>query len=127
MRPALITVSLGALGAVVTASTLSQALGVQTQVLPERTAPLASFRNRNVILIGHPLNSFAASQLLSQVRSTIELDSASGRLVIRVRTQPAGPCPAFARETGKSGGGTVVHGLLTIRPGDSTPGLSAAP
>jgi len=121
MRPALNTTTLGALGAVVAASNRLQTFGVQSQILPERTAPLASFRNRNVILVGDPLTSFAASQLLNSSRLTIALDPTTKRMAIRDRTLPSGSAPVFTRASAQFGA-TEVFGLLTVRPTDAAPG-----
>ena len=97
--------------------------GSQFQILPERTAPLASFRNRNVILLGDGLNSFAAAKLLGRARLAVVLDSATGRLVIRERARPASESPAFSRhESGPGGGPAEVYGLLTVFPTDAEPG-----
>ena len=63
MRPTFNTTTIGALGAVNAAASSLQPFGVQLQILPERVAPLASRRNRNVILIGDPLTSFAAGRM----------------------------------------------------------------
>ena len=114
--------TLGALGAVAAAATSLHSLGVTVQILPERTAPLASFRNRNVILIGDPLISFAAAQLLRRARLTIVHDPATGRLVIRDQTKPPQDPPAFARRAAQSGNIAEVYGLLTVLPTDSAPG-----
>ncbi len=121
MRPTLNTTTLGALGAVAAASTSLHSLGAQVQILPERTAPLASFRNRNVILVGDPLISFAAAQLLRRARLTIAHDPATNRLVIRDQTKPPQDPPAFARRAAQSGI-SEVYGLLTVLPGDAAPG-----
>ncbi len=121
MRPALNTTTLGALGAVVAASNRLQAFGVQSQILPERSAPLASFRNRNVILVGDPLTSFAAAQLLGSARLTVAMDSATNRMVIRDQSLPPGSPPAFSRASTQTGS-TEVFGLLTVRPTDAPPG-----
>ena len=122
MRPTLNTTTLGALGAVAAAATSLQSLGIQVQILPERTAPLASFRNRNVILVGDPLISFAAAQLLRRARLTIVHDPATNRLVIRDQTKPPQDPPAFARQSAQSGNITEVYGLLTVLPTDAAPG-----
>ena len=121
MRPALNTTTLGALGAVVAASNRLQSFGVQSQILPERTAPLASFRNRNVILVGDPLTSFAAAQLLGTARLTVALDPTTNRMVIRDQTLPPGSPPAFSRAYAQTGS-TEVFGLLTVRSTDAAPG-----
>ena len=60
MRPAPNIASLGVVGGVAAAASALRTLGVPYQILSERSAPLSSFRGRNVVLFGDPLNSFAA-------------------------------------------------------------------
>ncbi|MCX6602639.1 MAG: hypothetical protein NTV52_03515 [Acidobacteria bacterium] len=122
MRPALNTTTLGVVGAIAAASSTLRAFGAQFQILPERTAPLASFRNRNVILYGDATSSFAATKLLSRGRLAVVLDAATGRLVIRDRTKPLADPPAFSRREAKAGDHAEVYGLLTVLPSDAEPG-----
>ena len=114
--------SLGVVGGIAAVSSTLHALGAQSQILPERSAPLASFRNRNVILFGDPITSFAAAQLLSRARLTVAQDPATNRLVIRDRQKPASDPPAFSRHEGRPGDPAQVYGLLTVLPSDGTPG-----
>ena len=122
MRPAFNVTTLGVVGAVATASSTLRAFGAQAQILPERTAPLASFRNRNVILFGDGINSFAAAKLLSRARLAVVHDPATGRLVIRDRTKPVSDPAAFSRREAEPGDPAEVYGLLTVLPSDSEPG-----
>lgn len=122
MRPALNIATLGVVGGVAAASAHLHALGVPYQILPERAAPLASFRNRNVILFGDPLNSFAAAQLLNRAHLTIVLDPATHRLVIRDRRKPLSDPPVFSRREARPGDPAEVYGLLTVLPSDAAPG-----
>ena len=121
MRPSFNTPSLGVVSAVAAAATCLHSLGAQYQILPERIAPLASFRNRNVILIGDPLNSFAAAKLFHRARLTIAHDPATNRLVMRDRQKPASAPPAFSRFEGLPGKTAEVYGLLTVLPSDAEP------
>lgn len=122
MRPASNTTTLGVAGAVAQAASTLRTLGVRYQILPERSAPLASFRNRNVILLGDPLHSLAAAKLLTRGRLSIALDPTTNRLVIRDRRKSATSPPAFARSVGRAGDAAEVYGLLTVLPSDSEPG-----
>ena len=122
MRPAPNVATLGVVGGIAAVSSTLHALGAQSQILPERSAPLASFRNRNVILFGDPITSFAAAQLLSRARLTVAQDPATNRLVIRDRQKPASDPPAFSRHEGRPGDPAQVYGLLTVLPSDGTPG-----
>ena len=119
MRPSFNSANLGVVSAVATAASSLHAVGSQYQILPERIAPLASFRNRNVILVGDPLNSFAAAKLLGRARLTIANDPASNRLVIRDRQKPESDPPAFSRLEGLPGKTAEVYGLLTVLPSDA--------
>jgi hypothetical protein len=122
MRPSANVASLGVVGGVAAASSTLRALGAQYQILPERTAPLASFRNRNVMLFGDPLNSFAAAQLMNRAHLTIAHDPVKNRLVIRDKRKPPTDPPAFSRREGRPGDPAEVYGLLTVLPADATPG-----
>lgn len=122
MRPALNVATLGVVGGVAAVSSTLRSLGVQYQILPERSAPLASFRNRNVILFGDSINSFAAGQLLNRAHLTVAHDSATNRMVIRDRRKPPSDPPAFSRREGRPGGPAEVYGLLTVLPSDAAPG-----
>jgi hypothetical protein len=123
MRPAQNVATLGVVGGVAAVASHMRTMGVPYQILPERSAPLASFRGRNVILFGDPLNSFAAAQLLNRARLTIAHNPATNRLVIRDRSKPASDPPAFSRREGRPGDPAEVFGLLTVLPSDAPPGL----
>lgn len=122
MRPAPNVANLGVVGGVAAVSATLRSTGAQYQILPERSAPLASFRNRNVILFGDPINSYAAAQLLSRGRLTVFQDPATSRLVLRDRQKPASDPPVFTRREGKPGDPAQVYGLLTVLPSDAPPG-----
>ncbi len=116
MRPATNVASLGVVGGVALVSTTLRSLGAHYQVLPERTTPLASFRNRNVVLFGDPLNSFAAAQLMNRAHLTVAHDPVKNRLVIRDRRNRATDPPAFSRREGRPGDPAEVYGILTVLP-----------
>ncbi len=122
MRPASNTTTLGVVGAVAAAASSLRAMGGRYQILPERSAPLASFRNRNVILLGDPLHSLATAKLLGRGHLSIAVDPSTNRLVIRDRRKPASSPPAFARSEGRAADTAEVFGLLTVLPSDAEPG-----
>lgn len=122
MRPSANVASLGVVSGVAAVCTTLRSLGAHYQVLPERTAPLASFRNRNVVLFGDPLNSFAAAQLMNRAHLTVAHDPVNNRLVIRDRRNPSTDPPAFSRRQGRTGDPAEVYGLLTVLPTDAAPG-----
>lgn len=121
MRPAGNVATLGVVGGIATAASNLRLAGVNYQILPERAAPLASFRDRNVILFGDPMNSFAAAQLLNRAHLTVEQDAATHRLVIRDRRKPPPQPPVFQRREAAPGSPAQVYGLLTILPTDAAP------
>ena len=122
MRPAMNIASLGVVGGVAAVSSTLRTLGVQYQILPERTAPLASFRGRNVVLFGDALNSFAAAQLLNRSRLSVAYNTGTNRLVIRDRTAKQSDPPAFSRREARLGEPAEVYGLLTVLPTAAEPG-----
>ena len=122
MRPSLNTATLGVVAGVASASATLRSFGARYQVLPERSAPLAGYRSRNVILFGDALTSFAGATLLGRMRLTIAHDPATNRMVIRDRSRPASDPPAFSRHEGRFGGPAEVYGLLTVMPSEGSPG-----
>lgn len=122
MRPSLNSATLGVVAGVATVSATLRSFGAGYQILPERSAPLAGYRNRNVILFGDALTSFAGSTLLGRTRLTIAHDPATNRMVIRDRSRPASDPPAFSRREGRPGGPAEVYGLLTVMPSEGSPG-----
>ena len=122
MRPDLNIASLGVVGGVAAVASTLRMLGVHYQILPERSAPLSTFRGRNVVLFGDPINSFAAAQLLNRSRLTVAVNAGTNRLVIRDRTAPPSAPPVFSRREGRPGEPAEVFGLLTVMPTDAEPG-----
>lgn len=122
MRPSLNTATLGVVAGVAAASATLRSFGARYQILPERSAPLAGYRNRNVILFGDAQTSFAGSTLLGRMRLTIAHDPATNRMVIRDRSQPDSAPPAFSRREGRPGGPAEVYGLLSVMPSEGSPG-----
>ena len=106
--------SIGVVSGVAAAASSLSGFGAHYQILPERVAPLASFRNRNVILFGDPLNSFAAAKLLASARLTIAHDPSSNRMVIRDQQKSASDPPVFSRFEEQPGQAAEVYGLLSV-------------
>ena len=122
MRPDLNNASLGVVGGVAAVASTLRMLGVHYQILPERSAPLSTFRGRNVVLFGDPINSFSAAQLLNRSRLTVAVNAGTNRLVIRDRTAPPSAPPVFSRSEGRPGEPAEVFGLLTVMPTAGAPG-----
>jgi len=108
------SIAMGEMAGVVSATnTLRQFRGAY-QILPERAAPLASLRGRNVILFGVPFTSEAANDLLSRTAWTVDYDSATGEIVIR-ENQPSSAKP-FVPARDQNRAYSEVYGLLTVLP-----------
>lgn len=123
MRPAENVAPIGAISGIAVATSTMRLAGASYQILPERTAPLASFRGRNVILFGDALTSRAAAKELGRAYLTIAYDDSGTRLVIRDRRKPATAAPEFSRKPESSSGTLEAYGLITVLP---TEGSSSA-
>ena len=123
MRPAENVAPIGVISGVAVATSTMRLAGAAYQILPERTAPLASFRGRNVILFGDALTSRAAAKELGRAYLTIAYDDSGRRLVIRDRRKPATATPVFSRKPESSSGTLEAYGLITVLP---TEGSSSA-
>lgn len=104
--------SMGHMLGVVTAAKLLNSIGASYQVLPERTAPLASFRGRNVLLIGSPEDSMAVSSSLQNMPFTVDFDAALHELVVRDRRNNK----VYAPKRDNTGYYSEVYGLITVSP-----------
>jgi hypothetical protein len=122
MRPTDSAIPVAVLSGAVIASNTLRSMGASFQVLPERAAPLASFRGRNVILFGDTNNSNAATQLLTRAPLTMGYDAGEKRMVILRKQDPPGK-PLFTRKDRDKTGPATVYGLITVLPGE---GPSAA-
>jgi hypothetical protein len=115
MHPVDNSVQLGHMSSVVAFSTTMQALGTPYQILPERSAPVTTMRDRNVIIIGDPQNSSAAAKLLEETPFTLDYDPGVQDVVVRDRRSGRGWVP----KRGPDNRYTDAYGLLTVTP---TPG-----
>jgi hypothetical protein len=106
------------LGVVAAANTLRH-FGAAYQILPERAAPLASLRGRNVILFGVPFTSEAANEMLSHAAWTVDYDPAFRDIVIR-ENQSSSSKP-FIPGRGENRTYSDVYGLLTVLPSQGSP------
>ncbi len=121
MRPVDHGAPMSAVSSVAIVATTLRSARATYQVLTERAAPLASFRGRNVILLGDPSSSRAAAHLMSRATFTLGYDDAGTQLVIRDRRKPADGPPAFSRSAQGPTGAAVVYGLITVLPSDGPP------
>jgi hypothetical protein len=104
--------SMGHMLGVVAAVKLLTTVGASYQVLPERTAPLVSFRGRNVLLIGSPEDSLAVTSSLENMPFTVDFDAALHELVIRDRRNGK----TYAPRRDNTGYYSQVYGLITVLP-----------
>ena len=104
--------SMGHVLGIVTAVKLLNSVGASYQILPERTAPLVSFRGRNVLLIGSPEDSLAVSTLLQNMPFTVDFDPTLRDLVVRDRRNNK----VYAPKRDDTGHYSEVYGLITVSP-----------
>lgn len=115
MHPVDNSVQVGHMASVVDVATTLRLLGVSYQVLPERSAPVAALRGRDVILIGDPQNSDTAAQKLEKTPLTLDFDSGVQDLVVRER---GGARSVWVPKRGRDKRYTEVFGLITVLPGE---------
>jgi hypothetical protein len=120
MMPADNVAPLGVIAGVAIATGAMRLTGTGYQILPERMAPLASFRGRNVILFGDALSSQAAAKEHERAYLTVAYDESGTRLVIRDRRRPGTDAPAFRRKEESSSGAGEAYGLVTVLPTDQS-------
>ncbi len=122
MRPSDSNISVEDANAVVIAATTLKTAGASFQILPERAAPLAAFRGRNVVLFGIPQNSNAVDQQLKRAILTIAYNAGKQGMVIRDRRKPDSQPPAYYRKGRSKDGPSSVYGLITVLPTEGAPG-----
>jgi hypothetical protein len=108
--------SMGHMLGVVAAVKLLNSVGASYQVLPERTAPLVSFRGRNVLLIGSPEDSLAVASSLENMPFTVDFDAKQHELVIRDRRNGK----IYSPKRDDTGYYSQVYGLITVSPTEGT-------
>lgn len=108
------SIAMGEMSGVVSAANALRLFHGTYQILPERAAPLASLRGRNVILFGVPFTSEAANDMLSRAAWTVDYDSSAKDVVIReIQSSSAKP---FIPVRDENRAYTEVYGLLTVLP-----------
>jgi len=118
MHPVDNSVQVGHMAAVVEVVSTLRLAGVTCQILPERSAPAAAFRGRNVVVIGDPQNSDAAARILEKLPLTIDFDSAVRDLVVRER----GTSRMWIPKRGRDKRYTEAYGLITVVAGEDNAG-----
>jgi hypothetical protein len=115
MHPVDNSVQVGHMAAVVEMAGTLRLAGAFYQILPERSAPAAAFRGRNVIVIGDPQNSDAAARILEKLPLTIDFDSTVQDLVVHER---GGAGRVWIPKRGRDKRYTEAYGLITMLPGE---------
>ena len=103
-------VGFGTINAVLSVTSRLRAIGAGFQTFPERVAPVPTFRDRNVMLFGAPVDSDAITETLASVPLTVEVDPMAKEFVIRDRNTHRALTPAKDAQ----GEFTVVYGLVTV-------------
>ncbi len=118
MHPVDNSVQVGHMAAVVEIAGILRLAGTVYQILPERSAPAAAFRGRNVVVIGDPQNSDAAARILEKLPLTIDFDPGVQDLVVRER----GTARKWIPKRGRDKRYTEAYGLITVLAGEDNAG-----
>jgi hypothetical protein len=118
MHPVDNSVQVGHMSAVVDMASTLRLAGAFYQILPERSTPAATFRGRNVIVIGDPQNSDAAARVLEKLPLTIDFDSTVRDLVVRERGDGG---RVWIPKRGRDKRYTEAYGLITMLQGEDNP------
>lgn len=100
----------GTMNAVLLAANTLRSMGVAFQMLPERVAPLPTFRNRNVILFGAPVDSNAVTRIHESLPLVVDYEESVTEFVIRDRKNGKFTVP----EKDEQGDFRDVYGLITV-------------
>lgn len=106
--------NMGLVLGVVDATRLLNSLGASYQILPERIAPLPSFRGRNVLLLGSPEDSIAVTALQEHMPFTIDFDSTLREMVVHDHLRGK----EYVPRRDSLGHYTQVYGLITVIPSE---------
>lgn len=121
MEPADSSVAFGEVAAIATVAKTLSSFNKGYRILPERIAPLAALRDRNVVVIGIPMDSLVVTKLLASTEYTIGYHPAVDELAILDRRRP-NVVPEFAARTATQETVNIVYGLVTVLPSEGQPG-----
>lgn len=96
-------------------------VGAASQVLPDRSVPIVSLRDRNALLFGDPNLVNAISRFMHRGAYSVEYDKGLGDFVVRERNTGAAPPQTFAPRT-IPGTQDEYPGVLTVLPSDDPEG-----
>lgn len=100
----------GTMNAVLQTTTTLRTMGVSYQVLPERVAPMSTFRGRNVILFGAPVDSDAVTRTHESLPLVVDYEPSVQEFVIRDRKSGRIKVP----QKDAQGDFREVYGLITV-------------
>jgi len=103
-------IGFGTMNSVLATSRTLREMGAGFQILPERVAPIPTFRNRNVVLFGAPVDSDAVTRSQEHTPWIVEHDPAIHDFVIRDRQTGETRMP----EKDERGEYRIVYGLVTM-------------
>lgn len=103
-------IGFGTMNSILTTSQTLLKFGAGYQILPERVAPISTFRDRNVVLFGAPVDSEAVTRMQEPTPLIVEHDDSIHDFVIRDRASGKTHTP----EKDERGDYRVVYGLVTV-------------
>lgn len=109
-------IGFGTMNSVLSTARSLEQMGVGFQILPERVAPISTFRNRNVVVFGAPVDSEAVTLLHEHTPLVVEHDPAVHDFVIRDRVTGKTRNP----EKYEEGQYRIVYGLITVLKNESS-------
>jgi hypothetical protein len=118
MRPVQDAVTMSSVQGLALALGILRSLGSHYRILTENDSPLRNMRGRNVVLLGSPPNSHAASTLLAQTLWTMSQDEGGHQMALIGRGPQAGK--KFVPRRGPRNEYQEVFGLLSVLENDQT-------
>lgn len=103
-------IGFGTMNSVLAAVNTLRQMGVSYQIFPERVAPISTFRNRNVILFGAPVDSDAITRLHESTPLVVDYEPSVREFVIRDRASGKMIVP----QKDEQGEFRAVYGLITV-------------
>ena len=118
-------VRLGEVMGLVTLTRTLDRMGVDYQIAAEKNVAFPALRGRNVLLVGNPEYSFAASKLLERAVWSITYDPSKRERIVQARSDGASPA-AFVPVRDSNAFLSEVFGLITVLPSDGALGRRPA-
>jgi hypothetical protein len=103
-------IGFGTMNSILVAVNTLRRMGVSYQILPERVAPISTFRNRNVMLFGAPVDSDAITRSHESTPLVVDYEPSVQEFVIRDRKSGKMIVP----QKNEQGEFRAVYGLITV-------------